>query len=34
VGEQKQAVIEHLENRYSVVSTNMQDWQILSSTEI
>ena len=31
---QNQAVIEHLENRYSVVSTNMQDWQILSSTEI
>jgi hypothetical protein len=34
VGQQKQAVIEHLENRYSVVSTNMQDWQILNSTEI
>ena len=31
-GEQILAEIEHLGNRYNVVSSNFTDWQILSST--
>jgi hypothetical protein len=33
-GDITHALIEHLENRYSVTSSNMQDWNIVKSTDI